>query len=344
MDATPSAAEMADLADEVEMVGERKRGGRGGKVGGGRRGGGGGGGAGREVLISKALSKLLRHAAEEEGLKLDSEGFARLDLVLQWPRLKSLKPTFEDIRTAVNDNAKQRFSMKPNPSLSTPPSPSSENPSDWVIRANQGHSIAIDSAALLVPITLEAGNVPETVVHGTYFAFYDAIVESGGLKKMGRNHVHFGTGLPEEKGGVVSGMRGDAELLIYVDLKRCLEEEPEMKWWMSENGVVLTEGDGNGVVGTRFWKKVVGRREGGVLWEDGVKVGELAESLRRRRAPQGKGRGDGGGGRGRGGWRGSGKSGRGGRGAARGERGTDGVSNETGTETVTETVTPSNEA
>jgi 2'-phosphotransferase len=91
MDATPSAAELADLAEEVDVVGERKRGNRGGKTaagGGGRRGGGGGGG-GREVLISKALSKLLRHAAEEEGLKLDSEGFARLDLVVSLPNISS---------------------------------------------------------------------------------------------------------------------------------------------------------------------------------------------------------------------------------------------------------------
>ncbi|KAM3070264.1 tRNA 2'-phosphotransferase [Clarireedia jacksonii] len=338
-DAAPSAAEMAVLAEEVDvdgadLVGRRKRG---GKSSGARRGGAGAQGQGREVLISKALSKLLRHAALDEGLELDAEGFARLDSVLQWPRLKSLNVTFEDIRTAVNDNAKQRFSMKPNPSLATPPSPASENPADWVIRANQGHSIAVDSAALLVPITLEADNIPETVVHGTYFAFYDAIVQSGGLKKMGRNHVHFGTGLPEEKGGVVSGMRGDAELLVYVDVKRCLEEEPEMKWWMSENGVVLTEGDGNGVVGTRVWKKVVGRREGGLLWEDGVKVGELEESLRRRRAPQGKGRGGGAGdGRAARGGRGSGRNGRGGRGAARGGKRNDGV--------ATETAAPSDEA
>ncbi|RAL58516.1 hypothetical protein DID88_004020 [Monilinia fructigena] len=140
---------------------------------------------------------------------LDDEGFVRLDLVMQWPRLKSLKPTFADIRTAVSDNAKQRFSMKANPALPTPPSPSSENPSNWVIRANQGHSIAVDSAALLEPITIEKGNVPEVCVHGTYFAFYEEIVKSGGLKKMGRNHVHFGTGIPED-GGFISGMRGDA--------------------------------------------------------------------------------------------------------------------------------------
>jgi len=128
---------------------------------------------------------------------------------------------------------------------------------------------------------------------------------------MGRNHVHFGTGVPEDDKGVVSGMRKDAELLIFVDVAKALREG--LKWWVSENGVVLTEGDERGLVETRFWRRVVGRREDvGVLWEDGVEVGELPEGLRGRRAPVGKGgRGGGGGGRGRGrGGRGGGKSGR----------------------------------
>lgn len=57
----------------------RGKGGRGGKS----RGGGGGGRAeSREVMISKALSKLLRHAAAEAGLSLDTEGFARVDQVV----------------------------------------------------------------------------------------------------------------------------------------------------------------------------------------------------------------------------------------------------------------------
>ncbi|TGO48557.1 hypothetical protein BCON_0237g00130 [Botryotinia convoluta] len=336
-------ARLAEEGDAVEVGGGGNarggKGGRGGRGGKGRgAGGGGGNGKNREMLISKALSKLLRHAAESEGVKLDGEGFARLDLVMQWPRLKSLKPTFADIRTAVTDNAKQRFSMKPNLSLPEPPSPSSETPEDWMIRANQGHSIAIDSAALLIPIALEAGNVPETCVHGTYFAFYEEILKSGGLKKMGRNHVHFGTGVPED-GGVVSGMRGDAEVLIYVDVKRCLEEEPEMKWWVSENGVVLTEGDKEGVVGTRFWKRVVGRREGGLLWEDGVKVADLEDGLRNRKAPMGKG-GRGGGGRGgKSGARGRGKEGRDGRGGGRG-----GINSDGNTETSIEETKPAEES
>jgi 2'-phosphotransferase len=209
---------------------------------------------------------------------------------MQWQRLKSLHVTLDDIRTAATDNAKQRFSMKPNPALPTPPDPNSEEPSDWVIRANQGHSIAaVDSAVLLIPITREASNVPETVIHGTYYAFYQTIVESGGLKKMSRNHIHFSTGLPEDKQGVISGMRSDAELLVYVDIQKSLEDGGVL-WWISENGVVLTEGDENGLVGTKYWKKVVGRRQDvGVLWENGQRVADLPQSVRNRKAPSGKG-------------------------------------------------------
>jgi 2'-phosphotransferase len=208
---------------------------------------------------------------------------------MKWQRLKSLQVTFEDIKTVVADNAKQRFSMKPNPALNPPPDPGSEEPSDWVIRANQGHSIAIDSTALLVPITLEAGNVPEIVVHGTYYAFYGPITETGGLKKMGRNHIHFSTGLPEDKQGVISGMRGDAEVLIYVDIERSLQDGGIL-WWISDNGVVLTEGDENGVLPTKYWKKVVGRRQDvGVLWENGVQLADLPRNVRNRKPPSGKG-------------------------------------------------------
>jgi 2'-phosphotransferase len=43
-----------------------------------RRGRGGKGNQSREVTISKALSLLLRHAAEKEGLKMDSQGYANV--------------------------------------------------------------------------------------------------------------------------------------------------------------------------------------------------------------------------------------------------------------------------
>lgn len=44
--------------------------------------GGHGGGGNRDVQLSKALSKLLRHQAQTAGIQLDREGFAALDRVV----------------------------------------------------------------------------------------------------------------------------------------------------------------------------------------------------------------------------------------------------------------------
>jgi 2'-phosphotransferase len=242
----------------------------------------------------------------------------------------------------VTENAKQRFSMK---AAGPEVEPSSTDPADWCIRANQGHSLqGLDSEALHTPLTLD--NLPPVVVHGTYFAFWPRIVESGGLRRMGRTHVHFGTGLPEDgtpsvadgpsalslPGGaapqvhdvadeepaagrpkVISGMRSDAEVLVFVDVAQSLCAG-DMKWWLSANGVVLTEGDADGVVPLRYFREVRGRRQRvGLLWKDGAKVADLPDDVVAR-VPQGKeatvGRGAnrGGGRGGRGGRRGGGRS------------------------------------
>lgn len=42
-----------------------------------------GGGQSREVQVSKALSKLLRHQADSANIKLDDEGYAPLDRVVR---------------------------------------------------------------------------------------------------------------------------------------------------------------------------------------------------------------------------------------------------------------------
>jgi uncharacterized membrane protein YgcG len=88
-----------DIADRLEdnIMSSSTRHGRGGHgggrgKGGGRRGGGGGGGGGRdrrEVDLSKALSRLLRHQADNAGVTLDKEGFACLDKVVSTFSLSS---------------------------------------------------------------------------------------------------------------------------------------------------------------------------------------------------------------------------------------------------------------
>ncbi|KAF4454592.1 hypothetical protein F53441_2935 [Fusarium austroafricanum] len=285
-----------DMEDKAQNRPSRSRGDK------GRGRGGGGGGQGREVQVSKALSKLLRHQAANAGIQLDDEGYAPLEAVLAWGPLQSLKVTLDDIQAIVSSNDKQRFALKPNPATNPSLDAESTFPTGYLIRANQGHSIKLESAALLAPITLEAGNVPERVLHGSFFYFWPRIIESGGLKPMSRNHVHCSTGTPEE--GVVSGMRKDAELIIEIDVEASLKDG--VKWWLSDNGVLLTEGDEQGILSTKYFKLVIGRRvDIGVLWQDGQWIADLPASLKIT-PPFGKGPRHGGGRGGRGARRGGG--------------------------------------
>jgi 2'-phosphotransferase len=332
----------------------------------------------RSVLVSKALSRLLRHAAEQERIPIDNHGYVRLDHLLGWQKLRSMKPpvTFEEVVEVVEDNAKKRFALRyvakeantaeSKLAIHTPTTsesnqePTTEaevetetqkaisifqstmgdsDPKRFFIRATQGHSMkGVEAENLLTPISLDdPDSIPDTVVHGTFYGAWSPILQTGGLKSMTRNHVHFATGpgfsevLPEDtsnssgkpKGGlaqvmgenkVISGMRSDAQILVYIDIRKALQEDKEMKWWRSENGVILTDGiatdtgGGAKIVPTKYWLAAVEIKEGlGLLWkqgegEDGV-VQELPATLRSRPVPRGKG----GGPRGRGGGRGRGR-------------------------------------
>ena len=232
---------------------------------------------------------------------------------LSWPKLRSLKLTFPELRAIVASNDKQRFTLIPFPTHSPkendPSLPtdafSTENreddPSQHLIRANQGHSIAIESEKLLREIKPSDPDFPEEVVHGTFPAAWELILKSGGLKPMGRTHVHFATGLPdappvlvsgdgkddsdagaegsmkEEVGKgenkVISGMRKGASILVWVDVRRS-SEVGGLRWWRSANGVVLTEGGKERKVGLEWVKRVVKRASGAVIWESGDGQGE----------------------------------------------------------------------
>lgn len=150
---------------------------------------------------------------------------------------------------------------------------------------------------------------------------------------MGRNQIHFATGpslssvLPDGGGAgkpvtkagksVISGMRGDAQILIYINLRRAMEAG--CPFWRSENDVILSEGIDTGntggpakektkVVSIDFFDVVVERARGlGVLWENGTMVKELPAELASARNPKGNRRGgDSNRGRGRGKGRGNG--------------------------------------
>ena len=64
---------------------------------------------------------------------------------------------------------------------------------------------------------------------------------------------------------VISGMRKDCTHLIWVDIIKSMQEGG-LKWWRSENGVILSEGDEAGLVGVEFVDRVEERKTGKVVW------------------------------------------------------------------------------
>ena len=114
---------------------------------------------------------------------------------------------------------------------------------------------------------------------------------------MGRNHVHFAKGLPgsfqrslnrpaqsnenveqlpdsDNVPMVVSGMRTSSSLLIFIDLKKALQGG--LKFWTSQNGVVLSEGNEQSIVPIDFFESVqdLGRdkSKNSLLMEGGKEV------------------------------------------------------------------------
>lgn len=210
----------------------------------GRGSGSSGGGSSKDKIdsLGRLMTRILRHMASDLNLNMRSDGYVRVQDLLKlnlktFANIPLRAHTVDDIREAVRRDNKQRFSLL-------------EDNGELLIRANQGHSIVtVETESLLKPI-LSAEEVP-VCVHGTYNKFLESILEQG-IKRMKRLHVHFSCGLPMD-GEVISGMRRDVNVLIFLDVKKALEEG--MKLYISDNKVILTEGF-DGVVPVKYFAKI----------------------------------------------------------------------------------------
>lgn len=70
---------------------------------------------------------------------------------------------------------------------------------------------------------------------------------------MRRNHIHFAKGLPTND-NVISGMRKDCQVYIYINLHLAIAEG--LEFFMSVNEVVLSPGDEHGLIKPRYFLKV----------------------------------------------------------------------------------------
>ncbi|MHA4809206.1 RNA 2'-phosphotransferase [Flavitalea flava] len=160
---------------------------------------------------SKFLSLLLRHQPELIDLTLNEEGWVNVEELLQ--KMKGHYPmTRELLDIIVETNDKKRFGY---------------NEEMTMIRANQGHSIAVD-------LQLEKKEPPETLYHGTEEKKMEAI-QSVGLQKMSRQHVHLSQ--DKETALKVGSRRGNPVILaIHSGKMHC----KDFCFYLSENGVWLT--------------------------------------------------------------------------------------------------------
>ncbi|KAF9617853.1 hypothetical protein IFM89_039035 [Coptis chinensis] len=210
----------------------------------GQRTNGGRGGSSPDKIdaLGRLLTRILRHIASELNLNMRSDGYVKVSDVLKlnmktFVDIPIRSHTVEDIREAVRRDNKQRFSLL-------------EENDELLIRANQGHTVkTIESENLLKPI-LSIKEAP-VCVHGTYKKNLESILQSG-LKPMKRLHVHFTSGLPSG-GEIISGMRRDVNILIFLDVRKALGDG--LKLYISDNKVILTEGV-DGVVPVKYFEKI----------------------------------------------------------------------------------------
>ena len=191
------------------------------------------------VQLSKTLSYLLRHGSKEKNLKMDSDGYSKLNDVLDvlstmLPHQKITKNRIFDI---VRDCSKQRFKLSTIDGVE-------------VIRANQGHSLKdVQSTSLKVIDRFDPGPKGK-IIHGTTSKAWESIKVSG-LSKMARNHIHMAKG---EFGEAKSGARFSSEIIITIDGNKALADG--ILFYESDNGVILSPGHENGTIKPKYFLNV----------------------------------------------------------------------------------------
>lgn len=191
----------------------------------------------RDVSISKALSYFLRHGAQKNNLQIDERGFIKVDDLLAHQNLKSKKTTLQDILRVVETNEKKRFALEDRDGV-------------LYICATQGHLMQTVTDGNLRP--LHEASLPKQIIHGTRKRALEQIRNSGGLSRMGRNHIHC-----TSDHNLVSGFRASSDVLIFIDGPQCLRDG--IKFYQSSNGVILSPGNEQGVIECKYFVKVTDR-------------------------------------------------------------------------------------
>ena len=163
--------------------------------------------------LSKFISLVLRHNPDAAHVTVDEHGWANVEELLAGIQSTGRKIDMEILEEIVVADTKQRYSF---------------NQDKTLIRANQGHSIAVD-------VELKEQEPPEFLYHGTATRFLGSI-EREGLKPMSRLYVHLSKDI--ETAMKVGGRHG---VPVVLKVHSGDMHRDDYQFYLSENGVWLTK-------------------------------------------------------------------------------------------------------
>lgn len=163
--------------------------------------------------ISKYISLILRHKPETIGITLDEHGWADVEaLIAGIERTSGHGFNRELLEEIVRTDEKQRYSF---------------NEDKTLIRANQGHSIAVD-------VELDEALPPTELWHGTGEK-YAASIDLQGLMPKSRLYVH----LSADRDTALKVGRRHGKPVLYI-VKAGDMAKDGYRFYLSRNGVWLT--------------------------------------------------------------------------------------------------------
>lgn len=163
--------------------------------------------------ISRLLSLVLRHQPDILGVTLDPSGWVAVDDLLAALGRHGQPISHAELSHLVATNDKKRFAFSPD---------------GRSIRANQGHSVAVDLA-------LAAALPPSMLYHGTIAANLPSIARDG-LHKGGRHAVHLSA--DRDTATRVGARRG---VPVVLGIRAAAMAKDGFVFHRSENGVWLTD-------------------------------------------------------------------------------------------------------
>ena len=167
----------------------------------------------QKTHTSKFISLILRHQPDAAGITLDAHGWADVPKLLNGMAAAGYPADPALLEEIVRTDAKQRYAF---------------NEDHTKIRANQGHSVAVD-------LEFQPVEPPEYLWHGTASRFLGSIMQEG-LKPMSRQYVHLS---PDIETAVKVGTRHGRPVVLQIAAGQMAKDG--CRFYRAENGVWLTD-------------------------------------------------------------------------------------------------------